>query len=104
MKRFYIRFEILNDTGRGERKHLYLYAYSETQIRDMFKEYDIITVEETEPVGPFQWPWDFTAPLRLKNKEDGTEPVETTAWTSDGQSVVTLQGPLKPEQVVTWKE
>ena len=86
MKRFYIRFEILNDTGRGERKHLYLYAYSETQIRDMFKEYDIITVEETEPVGSFQWPWDFTA------------------WTSDGESVVTLQGPLKPDQVVAWEE
>ena len=93
MKRFYIRFEILRTVGR-ERKHLYLYAYSETQIRDMFKEYDIIMVEETEPVGP----WDFLL------KEDMTEPVETTAWTSDGESVVTLQGPLKPDQVVTWKE
>ena len=92
MKRFYIRFEILDGTGAGERKHLYLYAYSETQIRDMFKEYDIITVEETEPTG--------SRPLFGSH----TEPVETTAWTSDGQSVVTLQGPLKPNQVVAWEE
>ena len=83
MKRFYIRFEILTDTGAGKRKHLYLYAYSEEQIRDMFKEYVIITVEETEPY---------------------EEPVGTTAWTSDGESVVTLQGPLKPDQVVAWEE
>jgi hypothetical protein len=27
-----------------------------------------------------------------------------TAWTSDGKGVVTLHGPAKPDQLVTWKE
>ena len=27
-----------------------------------------------------------------------------TAWTRDGRSVVTLHGPAKPDQLVTWKE
>ena len=27
-----------------------------------------------------------------------------TAWTSDGKGVVTLHGPAKRDQLVTWKE
>ena len=58
MKRYYVRLELVDNTGAGERKHLYLYAYSEEQIREMFREYEIISVEENsldeEPETPMK--------------------------------------------------
>ncbi len=44
MKRYYVRAQ--DESFHGAKKHLYLYAYSEEQIREMLREYEIISVEE----------------------------------------------------------
>ena len=44
MKRYYVRTQ--DESFHGAKKHLYIHAYSEEQIREMFREYEIISVEE----------------------------------------------------------
>lgn len=47
MKRFYIKY-IDHNQGHQFVSWLYIYAYSERQLRDMFVEYDIITIKDSE--------------------------------------------------------
>ena len=48
MKRFCISYVNHNSPNPNETVWLYLYAYSEEQLRDMFNEYGIINIWEAE--------------------------------------------------------
>ena len=48
MKRFCIEYWNPNNTHLNEMVWLYLYAYSEEQLRDMLIEYEIINIREAE--------------------------------------------------------
>ena len=52
MKRYYVEFKVdswYKDTTQTNRTtYVYVKAYNEEQIRDMFDEYDIVAIDITE--------------------------------------------------------
>ena len=44
MIRYYVEFESVYEIG----KYIYVYAYSEQQVRDMFNDYELVAVDQTD--------------------------------------------------------
>ena len=44
MFRYYVEFASVYEIG----KYIYVYAYSEQHVRDMFDDYDLVAIDQTD--------------------------------------------------------
>jgi hypothetical protein len=44
MNRYYVEFAPVYEIG----KYIYVYAYSEQHVRDMFDDYDLVAIDQTD--------------------------------------------------------
>lgn len=48
MNRYYVEFAPSNVIVHQIGKYIYVYAYSEQHVRDMFDDYDLVAIDQTD--------------------------------------------------------